>query len=195
MVAWTELRRTLADLDHAFSHAAPPSQVFNAVRAAVRECRQTAPDLLAELRRTVSVRGEVACLDNQRTIAALGGAPQRDAIFFRDLARTLEHNRDSEDLLRACVCWDGFRQEAVREGWFAERSLDVAALYLHMAGLLGQGTGAVGARNATASWQIGFARKQLLLFSGRTLRARLPDRPASGRLFAVAAVGSRKFER
>lgn len=134
----SELRRALADLDHAFAHAQQPAQVFNAVRAAVRECRQSAPDLLVELRQTICVRGEVAGLETQRMIVAVEGAPRRDAIFFRDLARELERTGDSEDLMRACVCWDFFRQEAVREGWFGERGLQVAALYLHMAGLLGQ---------------------------------------------------------
>ena len=133
-----EFRRALADLDHAFAHAEQPAQVFKAVRAAVRECRQSAPDLLVELRQMVCVRGEVAGLETQRMIVAVDGAPRRDAIFFRDLARALERTGDSEDLMRACECWDCFRQEAVREGWFAERSLEIAALYLHMAGLLGR---------------------------------------------------------
>ena len=133
-----EFRRALADLDHAFAHAEQPAQVFKAVRAAVRECRQSAPDLLVELRQMVCVRGEVAGLETQRMIVALEGAPRRDAIFFRDLARALERTGDSEDLMQGCECWDCFRQEAVREGWFAERSLEIAALYLHMAGLLGR---------------------------------------------------------
>jgi hypothetical protein len=133
-----ELRRALADLNHAFAHAQQPAQVFKAVRAAVRECRQSAPDLLAELRQMVCVRGEVAGLDTERMIVALEGAPRRDAIFFRDLAQELERTGDSEDLMRACECWDCFRQEAVREGWFAERGMEVAALYLHMAALLGR---------------------------------------------------------
>jgi uncharacterized protein len=133
-----EFRRALADLDHAFAHAEQPAQVFKAVRAAVRECRQSAPDLLVELRQMVCVRGEVAGLETQRMIVALEGAPRRDAIFFRDLARALERTGDSEDLMQACECWDCFRQEAVHEGWFAERSLEIAALYLHMAGLLGR---------------------------------------------------------
>jgi hypothetical protein len=133
-----EVRRALDDLDQAFAHAEQPGQVFKAVRAAVRECRQSAPDLLVELRQIVCVRGEVACLDTERMIVALEGAPHRNAIFFRDLARALERTGDSEDLMRACEWWDCFRREAVREGWFAERSLEVAALYLHMAGLLGR---------------------------------------------------------
>jgi uncharacterized protein len=133
-----ELQRALAGLDHAFAHAEQPAQVFKAVRAAVRECHQSAPDLLAELRQTICVRGEVACLDTQRMNVAAEGAPRRDAIFFRNLARALERTGDSEDLLRACVYWDCFRQEAVRDGWFAERGIEVAALYLHMAGLLGR---------------------------------------------------------
>jgi hypothetical protein len=131
-----QLRGALANLDRAFAHAANPGPVLKAIRAAVRECRQSAPDLLAELQRMLFVRGEVAGLDPDRMIAALEGTPRRDAVFFRDLARALEHTGDSEDVMRACEWWDRFRQEAVREGWFAERGIEVAALYLHMAGLL-----------------------------------------------------------
>ncbi len=133
-----ELRQALAELDHAFAHGREPGQIFKAVRVAVRECRQSAPDLLADLRRMLCVEGEVAGLDGERMIAALEGAPRRDAAFFRDLARALEGTGDSEDLMPACEWWDCFRQEALREGWFAERSLEVAALYLHMAGILGR---------------------------------------------------------
>jgi hypothetical protein len=131
-----KLRAELAKLDSAFEHAPNPTQVFKAIGGAVRECRKSAPDLLAELQHMVYVRGEVAGLEPERMVAALEGTPRRDAVFFRDLARALEHTGDSEDLIRACEWWDSFRQEAVREGWFRERGIEVAALYLHMAGLL-----------------------------------------------------------
>jgi hypothetical protein len=133
-----ELRRALADLDGAFAHAQQPAQIFKAVRALVRECRQSAPDLLAELRQAVCIRGDVAGLDSERMIAALEGAPCPNANFFRKLACELECTGDSEDLVRACEYWDFFRQEAVRERWFTEDSLETAALYLHMADLLGR---------------------------------------------------------
>lgn len=133
-----ELRGALANLDGAFAHDEHPGQVFKAIRVAVQACRKSAPDLLAGLQQMVCVKGEVAGLDFERMIVALEGTPRRDATFFRDLARTLEHTGDSEDLMQACEWWDGFRQEAVREGWFAERGLEVAALYLHMAGILGR---------------------------------------------------------
>ena len=133
-----ELRGALGNLDQAFAHAEQPGQVFKAIRAAVQACRQSAPDLLAGLQRMVCVKGEVACLDRERLIVALEGAPRRDAAFFRDLARALEHTGNGEDLMAACEWWDCFRQEAVREGWFAERGLEAAALYLHMAGILGR---------------------------------------------------------
>jgi len=132
------LRRALADLDHAFARANDPGQIFKAVRSAVRECRQSSPSLLGALRQMASVKAEVASLDGERMIAALEGAPRRDAVFLRDLAWELERTGDSEDLMLACGWWDCFRQEAMREGWFAERSLEVAALYLRMAGLLGR---------------------------------------------------------
>ena len=131
-----KFRAELAKLDRAFEHAPNPTQVFKAIGAAVKECRQSAPHLLAELQKKVFVRGGVAGIDPERMVAALEGAPRRDAAFFRDLARALELTGDSEEFIRACEWWDSFRQEAVREGWFAERGVEVAALYLHMAGLL-----------------------------------------------------------
>ena len=165
-----ELQRALAGLDHAFAHAEQPAQVFKAVRAAVRECHQSAPDLLAELRQTICVRGEVACLDTQRMNVAAEGAPRRDAIFFRNLARALERTGDSEDLLRACVYWDCFRQEAVRDGWFAERGIEVAALYLHMAGLLGRMPAAL-LRDLRRPFGGGCSgREEIRLLRPRTLR-------------------------
>jgi hypothetical protein len=133
-----ELRGALANLDRSFAHGEPPGQVFKAVRVAVRECRQSAPDLLGGLQRKIFVKGEVAGLDSERMIVALERPPRRDAIFFKDLAQALERTGDSEDLMRACEWWDCFRLEAVREGWFAERSIEAAALYLHMAGMLGR---------------------------------------------------------
>ncbi len=134
----SELRHVLAELDHAFAHAEQAAPVFKAVRAAVRECRKSAPDLLTELRRIICIRGEVAGVETQRMTVAVEGAPRRDAIFYREFALALERSGDSEDLAQACERWDCFRLEAVREGWFAERSMEVAALYLHMATLLGQ---------------------------------------------------------
>lgn len=137
-VELTGLRSALGKLDHVFVHGKEPGQFFKAVRDAVRECRLGAPDLLARLQQLVCVRAEVAGFDFERTIAALDGTPRRDAVFYRDLAQALESTGDSEDLILACEGWDHFRQEAVREGWFAERSIEVAALYLHMATVLGR---------------------------------------------------------
>jgi tetratricopeptide (TPR) repeat protein len=133
-----KFRAALANLDRAFAHDDEPSQVLKAIRTAVQECRHSAPDLLGELRKMVCVKGEVGSYDMERVIAALEGAPRRDALFCRDVARALERSGDSEDLLLACEWWEDFRLEAVREGRFNERSLEVAALYLHMAGLLGR---------------------------------------------------------
>jgi hypothetical protein len=133
-----KLRGTLANLDRAFAHDDEPGHVFKAIRAAVQECRQSAPGLLGELRKKVSVRGEVGGYDMERVIAALDGAPRRDAMFCRDVARALERSGYNEDLMLACEWWEGFRLEAVREGRFNDRGLEVAALYLHMAGVLGR---------------------------------------------------------
>jgi tetratricopeptide (TPR) repeat protein len=137
-VGLAELRAALVKLDQAFAHGEEPGRTLQAVRGAVRECRQGAPDLLTRLKQLIGVKAEVAGLDLERTVVALDGAPRRDANFFRDLAQTLEHTGDVEDLVLACERWDYFRDEATRERWFAGDGLEVAALYLHMAGILGR---------------------------------------------------------
>ncbi len=133
-----KLRGALANLDRAFAHDDEPGHVLKAIRTAVQECRQSAPDLLGELRKMVGVKGEVGGYDMERVIAALDGAPRRDAMFCRDVARVLERSGYNEDLMLACEWWEEFRLEAVREGRFEGRGPEVAALYLHMAGVLGR---------------------------------------------------------
>ncbi len=133
-----KVRGALAQLDQAFIHEEAPGPVFNAVRNAVRECRQGAPDLLPALRQAVAVNAVLGNYNPERMFVALEGAPRRDAGFFREIARALEHTGDSLDLLKACEYWDMFREEALIERWFSENGPEDAALYLHMAGVLGR---------------------------------------------------------
>jgi hypothetical protein len=137
-VGLDKVRGALSRLDKAFIHEETPGPVIKAVRDAVRECRQGAPDLLPALRQAVAVNAVLGNYDPERMIVALEGAPRKDAAFFRDIARALEHTGDSLDLLRACEYWDMFREEALIEGWFSESGPEAAALYLHMAGVLGK---------------------------------------------------------
>ncbi len=133
------LRGALANLDRAFQdvHGGSESRIFKAVRAAVGECRNGAPDRLVELKQRIAVRAGVECLDNERLMAALDGAPRADAAYFRMYARALEKSGEQDDRGEACELWDRFRLQAVREGWFPADGVEVAALYLHMAELLG----------------------------------------------------------
>ena len=52
-ISLSELHRTLTILDNAFAKS-EPSQIFKAVRAAVRECERIAPDRLAHLKQLIS---------------------------------------------------------------------------------------------------------------------------------------------
>ena len=134
----SELRRALADLDKLFAEESSPSSIFKAVRAAVRECQRIAPDRLAHLKQLIFVRGGVACLDMERLTAALEGGARQDATFFRMFACELERYGDPEDILHASEMWNEFHQHAVREGWFHACGLESAALFLHVAEILGK---------------------------------------------------------
>jgi hypothetical protein len=133
-----ELRKALKDLDRAFADEDNENRIFRTVRSAVRECQRSAPESLAKLKQIVAVRGGVDCVDNERLMAALEGAPRRDAVFFRMFARAMESSGDPDDLAEACELWEEFRQQAVREGWFRASGVEAATLYLHMADLLGK---------------------------------------------------------
>lgn len=135
-VSLAKLRGALANIDDALEQREAPGRIFKVIRDAVRECRLSAPDLLTRARQMVSIMGEIAGLDPTRTFAALEGAPRADAFYFRALACAMERTGDPTALREACLRWDDFRREAIREDWFAESSVESATLYLHMAGLL-----------------------------------------------------------
>jgi hypothetical protein len=132
------LRNELEKLDHAFAddEDEDESRTFKLVRQAMQECRRIVPDQVETLKRLIFVRGSMNALDEERMTAALQGMPRQDAAFFRALAHGMETTGDSEDLAMASEYWDEFRQRAVREGWFGAKGMEVATLYIHMAGLL-----------------------------------------------------------
>jgi hypothetical protein len=66
----------------------------------------------------------------------MGGNSRHDAYFHRLLARGMERLDDPDSIAVACSEWDRFRQEAVKEGWFAANGPEAATLYLYMAGVL-----------------------------------------------------------
>jgi hypothetical protein len=129
------LHNELEKLDHAFAEEAE-SPTLKLIRSAMQECRRSAPEQVETLKRLIWARGAGLDMDSERMISALQGMPRQDATFFRTLAHRMETTRDFEDLGMACEFWDEFRQHAVREGWFDANGVEVATLYLHMAGLL-----------------------------------------------------------
>jgi hypothetical protein len=130
------LRNELEKLDRAFADDDDESHTFKLVRLAMQECRRILPDQAETLKRLIFVRGSMNVVDEERMIAALQGMPRQDASFFRALAHGMETTGDDDDLAMACEYWDEFRQRAVREGWFGAKGMEVATLYIHMAGLL-----------------------------------------------------------
>src|SRR5271157_1728386 len=128
------LRGSLQSLDTAFT-AGRRKQLIPAIQNAVRACREACPDLLDRLRQHIGVRGSDADITYEQVRDAMGGAPRKDAYFWRLMARQAEDPR-SMACLPACTMWDEFRRHAVHEGWFPADGPEVAALYLHMADIL-----------------------------------------------------------
>jgi tetratricopeptide (TPR) repeat protein len=131
-----DLRSVLAKIDREFALGGNEGRLFKTVREAVRECQRSAPDRLNELKHLLGVRGMASGLDTERMVAALDGLPRRNASYFRMLARTLEGMNSPDTTIEACEAWNDFGEAAVREGLFGAESLEMAALYLHMAEIL-----------------------------------------------------------
>lgn len=149
--------RCLAELDLAFLDGDDPRSIYGAARTAAQQCQAHAPELLTELRQMIFARASAAGLDRERMSSALAGAARQDAHYYRMCALIWEQMGDPEDIAAACHAWDLFREEAVREGWFAGQGLEVAALYLHMADLL-----------------TGLSRMELVMMQGPTAAGRPP---------------------
>ena len=129
------LRKALEALEKAFdSHK--DGTILKAIREAVQACRGTAPDRVERLKQHIAVRCAMAGVGVDKVMAAVGGVSRHDAYFLRLFARGLEEVGDPENVAMACGAWDDFRQQAVREGWFAANGPEAATLYLHMAGVL-----------------------------------------------------------
>jgi hypothetical protein len=131
------LRATLEALDQAFA-SGNKSRILKAIRPAVDQCQQSPAGQLEPLRQHISVRCAVAGLDAVKVTKAMGGPSRHDATFLRLFARGMEETRNLEDIVPACKLWEEFRHAAVQEGWFAANGREVAALSLHIAGLLRQ---------------------------------------------------------
>jgi hypothetical protein len=131
------LQSALQELDRAFA-ADDHGRILKGIKTAVEECRRSSPSRLERLKQHIMVRCSLAGIAKAKATSALGGLPSQDAYASRLLARGTEQTGDPEDQLEACAMWEDFRHRAVKEGWFAPNGAEVAALYLHMASLLGK---------------------------------------------------------
>ena len=130
------LHSTLRTLDEAFASASE-SRIIRAIRAAIQECRRSAPDRLEALQQRIWVRGAILDIDEATMARTLGGQlPAHNATFARLLARGMEETGNPEHVPLACAMWEVFRQSAPREGWFPPNGVEATMIYLHMAELL-----------------------------------------------------------
>ena len=127
------LKQAAQELDEAFGQGFDDATLLRNIRRLVSECRRTAPSHLEKLIQYVFIRASIEEIDTIRVIATTGGSPQEDAAFHSMLARGLERDDQSG---AACLAWNDFRKKAVEEGWFPAEGPEVAAIYLHIAGLV-----------------------------------------------------------
>jgi hypothetical protein len=127
-----ELHALLEQLDRALEGERYDGILF-LIRRAVGLCKQTLPDQTGRLMQHICARCFLADVPPEDVRSALREPPPDDAYLWRLLARSAEI--DGFPTL-ACSFWDSFCLCAVREGWFGENSREVAAVYLHMAGML-----------------------------------------------------------
>jgi len=128
------LKQAAQELDAAFENGCEDGDIVRAVRKGVAECRRTAPAHLEKFKQYVFIRASIEEVNAKIVNAALGGAPHPDAAFNSLFARSLA----LDDLPgEACATWHSFLQKAVEEGWFPAESPEAAAVYLHIARVLG----------------------------------------------------------
>jgi len=128
------LRDSLAALDGALrkkNHQA----MLRHIRNATVECRQSCPDLLDRLKQHISIRCVLRDVSAENVIEAMGGPSLKTAYFWRLFARAAEVEDEGQlpRAFQAASLWERFRRHAIQEGWFAAKSPQEAAVYLHMA--------------------------------------------------------------
>ncbi len=128
--------RAFEALDAAFA-VGKRKRILPEIRNAVTACKAAFPDLLDRLKQHISVRALGLNIPHEATRAAMGGCSLKNTHFWHLMARQFEHPRHIMSI-PACSLWEEFRKHAVREDWFRNDGPEVAALYLHMAGVLHQ---------------------------------------------------------
>jgi hypothetical protein len=110
--------------------------ILDRAREAMGMCRQCRPELVERLRQHLLIRLMLLGFHADQAHAALGKAKE-DAYWRRLLARGIEEMRGgAESRLRAVECWEYFREQAIRERWFAANSLEDGLLSMRMAGIV-----------------------------------------------------------
>ena len=127
-----DLRRSIRDLDKALDDE-ENRKILSSTRTVIDNCKKYRPKLLDRMRQHIAIRAFPAHLTAGQIIKAMGGAPVKDAYFFRLSARFMEF---TQGFVTSVRLWDEFRKHAVQEGWFGAESLESASLYLHMAELI-----------------------------------------------------------
>jgi hypothetical protein len=113
-----------------------PKRALTLAWEALKLCGEALPELVAELREHLAARLTAAGVSPGILAQALGRISPDSPNFPRLLALARERLDSDPDPLIACGMWEEFRRSAVRAGWFSEKSLECAVLYLHMASLL-----------------------------------------------------------
>ncbi|MDZ7696863.1 MAG: hypothetical protein U5R49_08075 [Deltaproteobacteria bacterium] len=131
----TQLLNALSRLDEVMGNYAPVRTVFAAIKGAVGVCEAVRPGLLKKLKQHIYVRCRMMEFPHGNVEKAMGGPPLKNAYFWRLYARA---NEVTGEPLWACALWDQFSIHAIHEGVLSSNGPEPAALYHHMALLLGQ---------------------------------------------------------
>ncbi|MBT8367140.1 MAG: hypothetical protein KJP23_20805 [Deltaproteobacteria bacterium] len=127
-----QIQHALRMLDNALA-GGNPRKLFKAARNAANICRKTCPELMDRLQQHISIRSWMLGMDADDVQRALGGPSLKNAYFWRLHARAAEIKGNH---LLAGALLEEFRKHALHEGWFAEKSNEIAVIYLYMAELV-----------------------------------------------------------
>ncbi len=129
------LRSALAALEAAWQ-AKKQKPILDAARAAMTACDRCDAGIRERLWQHIVVRSLMRRVPPTAINAAIGGAPQQNAYYYRLLALVLEDNQHAESSAEAVLVWGEFRREAIRENWFADGGLEDGVLSLHVAQII-----------------------------------------------------------
>jgi hypothetical protein len=110
------------------------SRLENCIRDTVRACSKARPEMVDRLRTHISIACFVHDAPSSAVAAAMGPAI-RNAYFWRLLARATESHGSEAN---ASMLWERFLRHAVHEHMFGASSMEAAAVWLHIADLLGR---------------------------------------------------------